>query len=78
MTTEIYNKIKSAANQTNDDSILGATVRRILQEARALEAMKSYDEKQTNMFEDTKTEPKVEDMLGGNLADVHMRERFQK
>jgi hypothetical protein len=46
MTTEIYNKIKTAASQTEDDSILGATVRRILQEARALEAMDVYDSNQ--------------------------------
>jgi len=46
MKTEIYNKIKTAASQTEDDSILGATVRRILQEARALEAMDVYDSNQ--------------------------------
>jgi len=67
-------KIKFIAAKTEDDSLLGATVRRILQEDRALEAMEEFDDTQTIMFEDEG----AEDMLGGNLADVHMRERFQK
>ena len=42
-TPDFLDAIKNIASQTNDDSILGANVRRILQEVRALEAMKSFD-----------------------------------
>jgi curli biogenesis system outer membrane secretion channel CsgG len=39
----ILQQIKRAATNTGNDSIFGATVRRILEEERALEAMKSFD-----------------------------------
>jgi hypothetical protein len=42
-TPDFLDAIKNIASQTNDDSILGANVRRILQEVRALESMKSFD-----------------------------------
>jgi hypothetical protein len=40
---KFYNRIKKATKSTEDDSILGATVRRIMQEELALEAMQAYD-----------------------------------
>jgi hypothetical protein len=43
MTELFYNRIKEATKTTEDDSILGATVRRIMQEELALEAMQAYD-----------------------------------
>jgi|TARA_B110000908_G_C9803043_1_gene249519 hypothetical protein len=43
MTELSYNKIKEAAASNPNDSILGATVRRILQEELALEAMEFFD-----------------------------------
>jgi hypothetical protein len=46
MTTETYNRIKTAASQMSNDSLLGANVRRILQEANALEALNSYNSKE--------------------------------
>ena len=45
-TPNFLDAIKNLASQTDDDSILGASVRRILQEVRALEAMKEYDSNQ--------------------------------
>ena len=45
-TPDFLDAIKNIASQTNDDSILGANVRRILQEVRALEAMDAYDSNQ--------------------------------
>ena len=43
MTTLFYNRIKEATASNSNDSTLGATVRRIMQEELALEAMKAYD-----------------------------------
>ena len=43
MTELSYNKIKEAAASNPNDSILGATVRRILQEELAIEAMEFFD-----------------------------------
>ncbi len=43
MTKISYNKIKLAAATNSNDSILGAIVRRILQEELALEAMDFFD-----------------------------------
>ena len=43
MTTIFYERIKEASASNPNDSILGATVRRIMQEELALEAMESYD-----------------------------------
>ena len=43
MTELSYNKIKEAVASNPNDSILGATVRRILQEELALEAMEFFD-----------------------------------
>lgn len=43
MTELFYNRIKEATKTTENDSILGATVRRIMQEELALEAMQAYD-----------------------------------
>jgi len=43
MNTLFYERIKEASASNPNDSILGATVRRIMQEELALEAMESYD-----------------------------------
>ena len=43
MTELSYNKIKEAVASNPNDSILGATVRRIIQEELALEAMEFFD-----------------------------------
>jgi hypothetical protein len=45
-------KIKFIAAKTEDDSLLGASVRRILQEDRALEAMEEYDSNQLSINDD--------------------------
>ena len=45
-------KIKFIAAKTEDDSLLGASVRRILQEERALEAMEEYDSNQLLINDD--------------------------
>jgi len=63
MTT--LDKIKSAA-KIEDDSFFGATVRRILQEERALEAMKEYDADpifNTETFEEMEARVKREDSI---------------
>ena len=51
-TPNFLDAIKNVASQTNDDSILGANVRRILQEVRAIEAMKEYDSNQLSINDD--------------------------
>lgn len=43
MKTNAYSKIKAAAQSTGNDSMLGATVRRILQEELAMEALEVYN-----------------------------------
>jgi len=43
MTELFYNRIKEATKSNPNDSILGATVRRIMQEELAVEAMQAYD-----------------------------------
>ncbi len=91
MTTHNFlDAVKNVASQTEDDSLLGVTVRKLLQEVRALEALDLYNSKENknqytidemiNEVEIAKASntTKYEDMLGGNLEDAHMRERFQE
>jgi hypothetical protein len=44
MTTHNFlDAVKNVASQTEDDSLLGVTVRKLLQEVKALETMEEYD-----------------------------------
>jgi len=44
MTTHNFlDAVKNVASQTKDDSLLGVTVRKLLQEVKALETMEEYD-----------------------------------
>ena len=67
MTTHNFlDAVKNVASQTEDDSLLGVTVRKLLQEVKALETMEEYDADpifNTETFEEMEARVKREDSI---------------
>ena len=73
-----YNRIKLAESQMDDDSILGANIRRILQETIALEAMHKYDANQLSLDDELNELSKDVDREAEWLINQYNRNRDSK
>ena len=73
-----YNRIKLSASQMDDDSILGANIRRVLQETIALEAMYKYDANQLSLDDELNELSKDVDREAKWLINQYNRNRDSK